>query len=368
MVKKRKRKFGKYFLIMIGIFGICFFGYHQFTAWETRKLWILSFDQMVESSIENNSDALITVGFINGEESSWRVYGQNRAQTVYDYEVGSITKTMTAALVAKAIEDNAINLNDTIDVYLPLKSRQDSSYPNIEALLTHTSGYKAYYFEWDTMIPRYLQGQNMLGGVSKDQLIKRIEEVNLNNEDIGQFNYSNFGISVLGLVLEEIYQEDYTSLIQTYIAQESGMKNTWISGNNQGDLTNYWEWEDNAAYLPAGAIVSNIEDMLIYLSINMSDKESELAFTHQQLADVAGSQQEEFNLYIDGIGMTWMLDTHNNIIWHNGATDNYNSYIGFDKEAQIGVVILSNLPIGQNRQVPATVMGPQLLMELKQLE
>lgn len=368
MAKKGKRRFGRYFLIVIGILGICIFGYHQFKTWETQKLWTLSFDQMIESSIENKPESLITVGIIRGDESSWQVYGQNRDQTVYDYEIGSITKTMTAALVAKAIVENAINLNDAIDVYLPLKPRQDNLYPTIKALLTHTSGYDAYYFEWDTMVPRFFQGQNLLGGVTKDQLIKRIEAVNLSDEDVGRFNYSNFGISVLGIVLEGIYQENYTTLIQTYITQDLGLRNTWVSNNNQGNLTNYWEWEENAAYLPAGAIISNIEDMLAYLSINMSDKQSELTLTHQKLVGFDSSEQANFNLFIDGIGMTWMLDTQNNIIWHNGATDNYNSYIGFDKEAQMGVVILSNLPIGQNRQVPATIMGPQLLTELKQLE
>ena len=37
---------------------------------------------------------------------------------------------------------------------------------------------------------------------------------------------------------------------------------------------------------------------------------------------------------IDSVGLGWMIDTENNIIWHNGATSKFNSYIAFDKEKQ----------------------------------
>ena len=68
-------------------------------------------------------------------------------------------------------------------------------------------------------------------------------------------------------------------------------------------------------------------------------------------------------IYIDAVGAGWMIDNENNIIWHNGGTGNYNSYIGFDKENQIGVVILSNLP--PDYRIPATVMGIEILTSLQ---
>ncbi len=58
-----------------------------------------------------------------------------------------------------------------------------------------------------------------------------------------------------------------------------------------------------------------------------------------------------------------MIDNQNKVIWHNGATSNFNSYIGFDKENQVAVVILSNL--SPNYRVPATVMGIELLTSLR---
>lgn len=50
---------------------------------------------------------------------------------------------------------------------------------------------------------------------------------------------------------------------------------------------------------------------------------------------------------MDKVGMAWMIDSENNFVWHNGATSNFNSYIAFIKEKNIGVVVLSNLSLNK---------------------
>lgn len=47
--------------------------------------------------------------------------------------------------------------------------------------------------------------------------------------------YSNFGMATLGAVLEQVYDEDYTTLMNHYISEELGLKNTKIS-DVSGDL------------------------------------------------------------------------------------------------------------------------------------
>jgi len=60
--------------------------------------------------------------------------------------------------------------------------------------------------------------------------------------------------------------------------------------------------------------------------------------------------------------MAWIVDDKSGIIWHNGGTGNYNSYLGFRPETGTAVVVLSNLAPGY--RIPATVMGVKLLEEL----
>lgn len=66
------------------------------------------------------------------------------------------------------------------------------------------------------------------------------------------------------------------------------------------------------------------------------------------------------NIRMDSVGMTWMIDELNGIIWHNGATTDFNSYIGFTKDKKKGVVILSNL--NANDKISMSVIGAKLLV------
>lgn len=65
------------------------------------------------------------------------------------------------------------------------------------------------------------------------------------------------------------------------------------------------------------------------------------------------------NININGVGMTWMLDDKNDIVWHNGGTSNFNSYIGFTKDRKKGVVVLSNL--SHTEKIPMTAIGIKIL-------
>ncbi len=94
----------------------------------------------------SNQNAEISVALIENGGIAYRIYGKNGEETnVYDYEIGSISKTFVGALCAKAINENRLSLTDSIAKYLDLGN--DRYYPTIERLLTHTSGYAAYYFE-----------------------------------------------------------------------------------------------------------------------------------------------------------------------------------------------------------------------------
>lgn len=66
---------------------------------------------------------------------------------------------------------------------------------------------------------------------------------------------------------------------------------------------------------------------------------------------------------MDEIGMSWIIDKENGIVWHNGGTGNYNSYLGFHSETGMAVVILSNL--SPKYRIPATMLGVKILTNQK---
>lgn len=152
--------------------------------------------------------------------------------------------------------------------------------------------------------------------------------------------------------------------MNNFIKEDLHLENTHIS-DGTGNMENYWHWEKDDAYLPAGGILSTITDMMKYTKLHMEGETSYLNKTREKLTDVSGfsKQLELMEINIDGAGMTWMLDEKNNLVWHNGGTGNFNTYMAFDPDRKIGVVVLSNL--GPNERIPATVLGYKTIIDLQ---
>ncbi|KGE19816.1 serine hydrolase domain-containing protein [Paenibacillus wynnii] len=350
-------------LIIVLVIAAGFGGYCAYGLYKINKLSSMTFEEMLKHTTKDNKDAVITVGVIQNDQMIYNVYGENGtilSPEEHIYEIGSVTKTFTTSLLCKAISEGRINLDDSIDEYLNLPKKD--YYPTIRRLVTHTSGYKGYYFE-KPMISNFLHRENDFNGISEELLIKRLEKIDMDDSDYS-YKYSNFGMATVGAVLEQIYGEDFTKLLNDYIIEDFRLTNTKIS-DGSGDLKNYWAWSESDAYMPAGAILSNITDMMQYVQIHMLERPEYLSMAHEALAEVKASSASyrKMGIHIDAVGAGWMIDNENNIIWHNGGTGNYNSYVGFDKENQIAVVILSNL--SPSYRIPATVMGIEILTSLQ---
>ena len=335
--------------------GFVLYGKHQMS-----KVPELTFAEALEYTTSDNPDAVITVGIIKNGQTSYKVYGENGKELnsdLHTYEIGSLTKTFTAALINKAINEGKISIDGTIDNYLSLPDGNE--YPTIKELLTHTSGYKGYYFE-SPMISNFFKGRNDFYGITKEMVLNKAGSLNMDKKSYG-FTYSNFGYAVLGLVLEAVYDTDYKSLLNSFAQDELGLKNTKIS-DESGDFGNYWDWDSNNPYLSAGAVTSNISDMLLYAQMQL-DNNPYFSECHKSLKTINATTEDykAMGINLDEIGMSWIIDNQNDIIWHNGGTGDYNSYLGFNLETGTAVAVLSNL--APNYRIPATVLGVKLLTE-----
>ena len=349
--------------ITITVIAILIGAFFTYTGYQINQIPTMSFEDMLLYTTNKNEKVVIAVGVIQNGETSYTIYGENGKQLPMDkhvYEIGSLTKTFTTALLFKAIGEGKIKLDDRIDEYLDLPIKD--SYPTIRSLITHTSGYKSHYLERQ-MISNFFQGRNSFYRISQTELLKRVGKIDLNDREKG-FEYSNFGMAVVGALLSKVYDKDYAVLIDEYITTELGLSDTRIS-DGSGDLGNYWDWEENDAYMAAGALTSTIEDILKYAELQLNETPKYLADTHKTIVEVNATTKTnaKMNINIDAVGGGWMIDKQNNIIWHNGGTDDYNCYLGFDPQNKIAVVILSNLAPGY--RIPATVMGIKLLTDIQ---
>lgn len=103
--------------------------------------------------------------------------------------------------------------------------------------------------------------------------------------------------------------------------------------------------------------------MLQYAQIQLEDN-SYFGGCHETLKSIDASTDsyKTMGIFMDEIGMAWIIDNENGIVWHNGGTGDYNSYLGFKPESGDAVIILSNL--SPNYRIPATVLGTKLLSEM----
>lgn len=356
--------------VVITVLLLIFFGALGFLMLMNQKLNQLSTMtplEMIAYTNEGRSDATISIGIVNGDRTTIMVYGED-GRIIDDnsrvYEIGSITKTFTGALLCKALSEGRINLDDTLDKYLELDVGK--SYPSIKSLATHTSGYRSYYINFQMIKNKVSGRRNDYYGVNAEMLradmVKRT-----NTSKSGTFKYSNFGISVLGNVLSEVYQQSFDDLMNAFIKDELGLANTWLAEPEAG-LEGYWEWKSDDAYLASGGILSNIEDMTAYLKLQMSDtfaclNQGQKAY---HVVDNPNKRLEKMNIRTDAVGLTWMIDEMNGFCWHNGGTSAFNSYIAYDTNSDIGIVILSNA--SPKYRIPATVIGPKLMMEQRILK
>ncbi len=359
-------KIGKKTKILLWIVGLLLFvigGFSVFISYQMSLIPDMSFADMLLYTTNDNQEIRITVGIIKDGNVRYSVYGSN-GQTLYEanhtYEIGSITKTITAGMISKAISEGLISLDDTLDMYFDM--RDDSYYPSIGELMTHTSGLKGYYFKWQMAKNKLGSQGNSFYNIPVTDLDKDVSSIKIRGEAHG-FKYSNFGYSLLGRILEKVHGRDYEILVMEYL-EELGLNNTALNLDIKED-NSYWQWNRNDAYIPAGALLSNVVDMLEYLKINMESEKPYILTSHKALytGHQTSTKHSKMDIFVDSVGMGWMIDEHNSIIWHNGATSNYNSYIGFDKESRVGVVILSNA--GPSYRIPATVMGVKLINSLR---
>ncbi len=267
---------------------------------------------------------------------TYEVYGEDGErleQKPYRYEIGSVTKTMTAALIARAVLEEKLQLTDTIDKYLELPAGK--VYPTIMSLLTHTSGLDEEYLEWSMLPYEFWHAKNPFRGITGETVLKEYREVEPEEGKVYGFSYSNYAFALLGLVLEEVYDTYYTSLLNEYLADELAMEHTYVS-NGDADFEGNWEWKDGDAYIPAGAVVSDITDMLLYAQAQLGGDPA-LTMCRQPLLQIDASDRWDrlAGLCMDEIGMSWIIDTEHGIVWHNGGTGLHSSYLGFQKLLEI---------------------------------
>jgi CubicO group peptidase (beta-lactamase class C family) len=295
----------------------------------------------------------IVVGLVDDKGTRIISYGkpsQESTQIVNGdsvFEIGSVTKVFTATLLADMVERGEVNLNDPISKYLPKSVKaptRDGKEITLQDLSSQISGLPRMPTNF---APK--DNQNPYADYTVEQMYAFLSNYTLTRDIGAKYEYSNYGVGLLGHILALRAGTDYETLVRTRIAQPLKMDNTRINltpemqahlakGHNPA-LRPVANW-DLPTFAGAGALRSTVNDLLKFITANMGLGKSSLLTamqkTHQPQHDTGTPGLE--------VGLGWHIlkkfDTE--IVWHNGGTGGYHSFIGFDKKKRRGVVVLSN--------------------------
>ena len=256
------------------------------------------------------------------------------------FEIGSITKQFTAALIMKLQEQGQLHLDDSIAAYLP-----EYDFPStitLRMMLTHTSGLADF-----TNFPQL--GDWVKHGVSEATVLTTVSQSPLQFQPGSQYSYSNSNFFVLGTIIEKLTGQSYAANLDQLILQPLELKNTYYalppagqsaSGytNNGSGLVPAIIWDRSAAFA-AGALSSNVYDLVAWDDALISGKvvspASFAAMTTSNGFQIPGGGSYGFGLAL------W---TFNNkpIMWHNGQIGGFTAETAVFLDSGFSIAVLTN--------------------------
>lgn len=302
----------------------------------------------------------IVVGIVDRNGTRVISHGATRANSkdLVDadsiFEIGSITKTFTAVLLADMAARGEVRLGDPISTYLPKSVKTpvvDGREITLEQLSRHTSGLPRLP---SNMKPK--DASNPYADYTVEQLYAFLNDYKPTQPFGKRTEYSNLGAGLLGHILALRAGMSFETLVQERITKPLGMNSTGIaitpatqrhltSGHNQRVPVSNWDIPTLAG---AGALRSTANDMLKYLAANMGlsarlDARLVAAMQTTQLKLIDDSADAKPNT-MGVIGLGWFLTEPQGtkVVSHGGGTGGYLAFAAFDPAAKRGVVVLSN--------------------------
>jgi len=323
-----------------------------------------SFDTLINTSVSafmrSGNRVGIAIGVIKDGKSLTYNYGsiapgQQRLPTPHSvYELASITKTFSSVLLAQAVIDKEVKLDDDIRLYL------DGEYPNLEYkgtpiklvnLANLTSG-----------LPNWMpDNKNLFNNANPDSipyildalhkrytradLYRDLHQVKLDTIPGSVTKHCNTAAQLLGYIMEKVYGAPLDVVLKKQLTGPLNMKNTTFltEGNLPAALVKGYDgkgkpmpfivWDDLKV---AASLSSTVADMLKYMAYEMDEHNAAVRLSHQP----TNGKPEN-----GAIALNWKINqkaTNGLKISHNGGSLGFSTYMVFYPHSKMGIVLLTN--------------------------
>jgi CubicO group peptidase (beta-lactamase class C family) len=306
---------------------------------------------ILKERVESRRAAGVVVGLLEGTQRRVVAYGNGPGDRPFDgdtvFEIGSATKVFTAALLSDMVRRGEVRLDDPAGKYLPESVRVPSKNGKpitLLSLATQSSGLPRLPGNLKPKDPK-----NPYADYTVSELYDFLSGYELPREPGEKYEYSNLGSGLLGHVLARRAGKSYEDLLRERILDPLGMKDTAITltpamrarlapGHDAaGAAVSGWDFPVLAG---AGALRSTANDLLKFLAANLDPGDGALAADLRETRSVrAATGMPDLD-----IGLAWHV-LHRfgaDVVWHNGGTGGYHSWLGLIEKKQTAAVVLCN--------------------------
>lgn len=261
------------------------------------------------------------------------------------FEIASVTKVFTGLLLADLAVRDRVGIDDSLATLLPdtlSLPRHQGEAIRLRHLATHTSGLPRLPDNFHPDDP-----DDPYRDYGERELYAYLDAAAISRPPGADYLYSNLGVGLLGHALGRREDEAYADLLRSRVLVPLGLSDTYVAdadsadgrlavGYDGSEPLPYWIFD---ALAGAGALRSTTSDLLRFVEAQLDPEGTPMAAALRLSHDVhhrAGGDLE--------LGLGWHVDTSigNGLWWHNGATAGFRSFVAFEPEAGVGLVVLCN--------------------------
>ena len=279
--------------------------------------------------------------------------GNNPPNDKTIYEIASVTKTFTGYLVAKAVLEKKLYLDDNVAQYL------EGNYSNLtfqgkaitlRHLLTHTSGLPHFMSPEMTEVFRKLEPETpdkfrwLEENMTKALFFEHLSAFVLKEAPGTKYSYSNAGAELVGYILTTIYGKSIDKLLQENFIDRLEMKNTAIriSKDQEEHLAKgYWFKNANSSpswlnplWASGAGIKSTMPDLMKYIQFNLTDEDPIMDESHEIL-------YQKKTRWMSYFWNAWK-DKHGTSYNHHGGTTGTQNWLMLFPKYDLGISVITN--------------------------
>lgn len=263
-------------------------------------------------------------------------------------EIGSITKVVTATALADAVVRGEVSLDMPVRELLPAGIRtpeHDGAAITLEQLATHTSGLpRSQLSRWTEWFSR-----DAYPGATEDDIVSVLPTLPLKRTPgTGEPRYSNYGMSLLGVALaRRTGYPNWAAMAKERVLDPLGMHRTStdprpemaadVATGHRSRRRRAPAWRLNG-FAPAGGLLSDAGDVLRLARAQLRPSETPLATA------IGMTQVKRHGHGSSGQGLAWVWTRtkHGWVMWHDGGTAGFRTFLGIDLDLGHAVTVLLN--------------------------